>query len=379
VDVVLSVPPADTTPPTIACPTDVTLQCANCNTDTNNTGVATSTDDSGIVTVTYSDLVNGVCPKVVTRTWTATDPTGNAASCVQTITCVPLPPSLVTDGSGCLFDSDPTTPVQDFDLLFMPDPHKRPFYRLNDSDPGGFSYNVFCAGMPGQQVTFNITLPYPFVTQGANPINAYDGVTVLGAGSEQCLVPGNVFFASSQQVRLADYGRMPAPFTTIPVTLAVPPSGVVYLAISIDYGLTKSSGYINNSHDDAGDYAHPTRVLIPNHGSYTFSVGGAQTAATSIQNDNSFKQIPGVGGLVQHKGTLTPVPRSLVILSNAKRIPIGFAVTDEDGFYMIPYKHTGKAATFYLLIATPPPAVYTAKQTTTLKANAFVRVDFLVP
>jgi hypothetical protein len=379
VDVVLSVPPADTTPPMIACPADVTLQCASCNTDTNNTGVATATDDSGTVTVTYSDVVSGVCPKVVTRTWTATDPTGNAASCVQTVTCVPLPPSLVTDGSGCVFDRDPSTPVQNFRLIFIQDPQNWPSYKLAASNPGQFFYNVFSTGTPGQQITFNISLPYPFVTQGATPIHAFDGVTVMGGGSEQCLVPGNAFFASSQQVRLADYGRVPAPFKLIPVTLTVPPSGVVYLAIHLDYGLEKMSGFMKNFYDDAVDYLNPNRVLIPNHGSYTFSVSGAQTGATSIQNDNSFKRIPGVAGLAQHKDTLDPVPGAVVNLANANRVRIASAVTDEDGFYIIPYKHTGKAATFYLSIAIPPPAAYTATQATTLKANSFVRLDFLVP
>jgi len=296
---------------------------------------------------------------------------------VQTITC--LPPSLVTDGSGCIFDLDPTKPAQDFGLFFMPDPHKQPFYRLNDSNPEGFSYNVFYTGNPGQQVTFDVALPYPFVTQGANPIRAYDWVTVMGGNSQQCLAPGNAFFTSSRQVGLAKYGYPPAASTTIPVTLTVPPSGVVYLAISLDYGLTKTSGYMNNFYDDAVCYANPTRVLIPNHGSYNFSVSGAQTGATSIQNDNSFKQIPGVAGLVQHKGTLAPVPGAVVILKNAMRMLIGFAVTDKDGFYMIAYKHIGKAATFYLSVATPPPALYRATQTTTLKANAFVEVNFLVP
>ncbi len=134
-----------------------------------------------------------------------------------------------------------------------------------------------------------------------------------------------------------------------------------------------------NFNDDAVDYAHPTRVLIPNHGSYNFSVSGAQTGATSIENDNSFKQIPGVAGLVQHKGTLAPVPRAKVTLSNADHVPVGSAVTDEDGFYMIAYKHTGKAETFYVSVAIPPPAPYKATQATTLKANAFVEVNFLVP
>jgi hypothetical protein len=144
VDVVMEVEKkVDNTPPTISCPADVTLQGADCNTDPSNTGAATATDDSGGVNVTYSDSVSGEYPQVVKRTWTATDPAGNAASCVQTITCLRLPPSLVTDGSGCVFDCDPTPPVQHFSLLFMPDPHKQMFYRINDSNPGEFSYNVF--------------------------------------------------------------------------------------------------------------------------------------------------------------------------------------------------------------------------------------------
>jgi hypothetical protein len=377
VDVVLAENRVDTNPPTITCPGDVILQCASCNTDPSNAGTATATDDSGSARVTCSDAVSGVCPRVVKRTWTATDAAGNAASCIQTITC--LPPSLMTKGSRCVFDRDPTTGVQDFRLLFIQDPQNWPCFRIAASNPGQFFYNVFYTGSPGQQVTFNITLPYPFVTQGANPIHAYDWVTVMGEGAQQCLAPGNVFFVSSQQVGLAGYGTAPAAFTTIPVTLRVPASGVVYLAMHLDYGLTKASGYTKNLVDDAVSCAVSTRVLIPNHGSYNFFVGGAQNGATSIQNYNSFKRIPGVAGLVQHKDTLDPVPGAVVTLMNANHVRVGFAVTDEDGFYMIAYKNTGKAATFYLSVATPPPAPFTATQATTLKANAFVRVDFLVP
>lgn len=238
---------------------------------------------------------------------------------------------------------------------------------------------MFYTGSPGQQVTFNITLPYPFVTQGANPIHAYDWVTVTGGNSQQCLAPGNAFFASSSRVGEANYGFPPAASTTIPVTLTVPPSGVVYLAISLNYGLKKTVGYMNNLYDDAVFCANPTRVLIPNHGSYNFSVSGAQTGSTSLQNDNSFKQIPGVAGLVQHAGTLAPVPGAVVVLANAWGLPVGFAVTDEDGFYKIVYRYTGKPATFHVFIATPPPAAYRATQATTLQANAFVQVNFLVP
>ncbi|MGD0745549.1 MAG: DUF4082 domain-containing protein [Verrucomicrobiota bacterium] len=366
----------DTTPPTIIGPPDVILPCADCNTDPANTGTATATDDCGAM-VSYSDVVSGICPKVVTRTWTATDGSGNTASSVQTITC--LPPSLVTDGSGCIFDRDPTTPVQDFRLLFVQDPQNWPCYKLVASNPGQIFYNVFGTGSPGQQVTFNITLPYPYVTQGANPIHAYDWVTVTNEGVQQCLTSGDTFFVSSQQVKLAAYGNGPSASTTIPVTLTVPASGFVHLAIHLDYGLKGSSGFTKNVSDDAVDCATGTKVLIPNHGSYSFSVSGAQSGATSIENNNAFKRIPGIGGLVLYADTMDPVPGTAVILKNAKGVAAGSGVTDADGFYMIAYKNTGKAATYYVSIATPPPGVYTVTKATNLKANAYVEVDFSVP
>jgi len=295
---------------------------------------------------------------------------------VQTITC--LPPSLVTDSSGCIFDRDLSTPVQDFRLIFIQDPQNWPCYELVANNPGQFFYNVFYTGNPGQQVTFNITLPYPFVTQGASPIHAYDWVAVTSRGGEQCLVPGNAFFVSPQQVKLSSYGKPPAASTTVPVTLTVPASGVVYLAIHLDYGLKGQSGYSKNVSDDAVDCA-TGKLLVPNHGTYGFSVAGAQSGSTSIQNYNAFKRIPGVAGLVLHNGTSAPLPGAAVTLANAKGVPVGVGVTDEDGFYMIAYKHTGKAATYYVSVATPPPGLYTQTKVTKLKANAFVRLDFWAP
>ena len=372
----------DATPPTIVGPADVMLPCAECNTDPTNTGTATATDNCS-VTVTYSDVVKGTCPKVVTRTWTATDGAGNTASAVQTITCQTS--CLVTDSSLCVFDHDPTTPVQDFRLLFTPDRRNGPCQKLTASNPGQFLYNVFYTGSAGQQVTFNISLPYPFVTQGARPIQAYDSLPGTSNGVLQCLAPGKrprlprAFFVSSQQVKLADYGSVPAASITIPVTLTVPTSGVVYLAIHLDYGLKRTSGYTRNYSADAVDCATGTNVLIPNHGSYEFSVGGAQSGAASIENINIFKRIPGVAGRVVRDDTTDPVPGASVILANAKRVPVGYGITDEDGFYMIAYKHTGKAATYYLSVVSPPPEVYTETQRVELKANAFVLVDFSVP
>ena len=49
----------------------------------NNQGVAS--DPCGITSVTYEDLAVGICPIIVTRTWTITDACGNYSSCEQTI------------------------------------------------------------------------------------------------------------------------------------------------------------------------------------------------------------------------------------------------------------------------------------------------------
>jgi len=85
----------DTTPPDIICPADITIECDE-SSDPTNTGIATITDvcDSS-PTTTYSDVtLPGSCPEesTITRTWTATDASGNSSNCVQTIEVVDTTP-----------------------------------------------------------------------------------------------------------------------------------------------------------------------------------------------------------------------------------------------------------------------------------------------
>ena len=79
----------DTTPPTIALPADVTLDCP-ADTDPLAVGQATASDACGEVILTYSDTEVTGCgdTRTITRTWTAEDPSGNITSAVQTITVV---------------------------------------------------------------------------------------------------------------------------------------------------------------------------------------------------------------------------------------------------------------------------------------------------
>ncbi len=83
----------DTTPPTIICPANTTIECDE-DTDPTNTGTAVAVDDCAAaaeIVITFVDASTqettgcGQYQYQITRTWTATDPCGNTTNCVQVI------------------------------------------------------------------------------------------------------------------------------------------------------------------------------------------------------------------------------------------------------------------------------------------------------
>ena len=75
----------DTTAPNLTCPVSITIEC-DASTDPANTGMATATDNcDASPSITFTDVVNGGVSSTITRTWTATDASGNAVSCDQFI------------------------------------------------------------------------------------------------------------------------------------------------------------------------------------------------------------------------------------------------------------------------------------------------------
>ena len=77
----------DTTPPTIVCPPAVTVTGIANVPAANFAGGSVSDDHDPNPTVTHEgDVVSGNCPTVITRTYKATDATGNSATCTQIIT-----------------------------------------------------------------------------------------------------------------------------------------------------------------------------------------------------------------------------------------------------------------------------------------------------
>jgi hypothetical protein len=87
----------DTTPPSITCPSAVTVQCDAGVPLSNFAGGTTSDNcDPSPVVTHVRDVAVGSCPKTITRTYRATDACGNTNDCTQTITVHDTtPPSII--------------------------------------------------------------------------------------------------------------------------------------------------------------------------------------------------------------------------------------------------------------------------------------------
>jgi hypothetical protein len=302
-------------------------------------------------------------------TVTVTDPTTLCSStCSQQVSTAP--PSMITDTMRCAL------PGNNFRLIFTQDTQYMPCYKLNASNPGQFYFNVFYT-QSSQPQTFTIQIPYPWVTQGANPIEVYNAVTV---GS--CLSGlGTKVYAGSQSVMLKDYPKQQ--FGQY-VTLSIPvPAGSVYLAIHLDYGLKGYTGYGTDANGNAtvcNSTATPAPVPFSNGQPYTFTVNGAGPTiygANTFNGGNDFKKTTGTAGIALKSTTKNPVAGANAVLKDSTNKVLGSGTTDSDGWYMINYKWTGKAATFNVTLT--PPNGTPQTQTITLKSNGYIEADFTVP
>jgi hypothetical protein len=127
----------DSVPPSITCPPNITINCSG-STLPVATGSATATDNcDGTPTIAFSDgFSGGSCPQngTITRTWTATDDCGNAASCIQLIVvtdnippAITCPPNVTIQctastapantGTATATDCDPTPTITSSDVI----------------------------------------------------------------------------------------------------------------------------------------------------------------------------------------------------------------------------------------------------------------------
>ncbi len=286
-------------------------------------------------------------------------------------------PSLVTSSSLCTFDYDTSTPANDFRLLFTPTVGA-PSYKLNATNPGQFYYNIFYSNETDHAVTpvVEITLPYPFITQGAVPVHAYSGVIVKSTNGQYCLTPQNEIFNTKQAiVTLADYPPSPivgVTTNTIYVTLPeIPAGGFVYTNIHLDYGLKGTLGYGKDGYNNAIQFGtSPAVILIKDGQTYGFedNLGLSHT----VQSMNVFKKNPEIGGGAKNN-LENPKGNAKVMIYQGTKL-MSTVYTDIDGWYMWPYKYTGKPTTFTIKLSE-----FGLSKSITLKSNGYVQVDFVTP
>jgi uncharacterized repeat protein (TIGR01451 family) len=277
----------------------------------------------------------------------------------------------VTSSSLCTFDVDPNRDGAQFRLIYTPD-QSISVNKLNASNPGQFFYNVLHYNDPEDPTDNSVTLniPYPFVTHGATPVHVYSDVEITQNG-ETCLIPGSTLAGYQYTFGLGAFGVSPVMGDTQKsVTVNDLPEGFSYINIHLDYGLKKTTGYSKTDFggDECTNDANQTLTGpdIPDCQSYHFSNGGDQY----VESINNFKKNPGVGGL-NLKTDEMPVSGARMELRNARGQLLNSQPTDEDGWYFLSYKHTGKAADFIIVWVGSG-----LQKKVTLKANGMMQVDF---
>jgi hypothetical protein len=246
-------------------------------------------------------------------------------------------------------------------------------FTLVASNPGQFVYNVFFNGTAGAPVTLSISVPYPFVTQGTNPIQVFSNFGLQSG----CFVPinnaSNGFTITPSAIVLADYGTQALGSTvTITVSGSIPSSGTVYLTIHLNYGLKGSS--FGRSDDDA---TNPStgQVVIPDDATYSFSVSASSLTDTqTVMSQNAFKQDQVVAGIITDQMG-SPVVNIPVSLFDSAGNLVAIALTDVDGFVGFHPQISGKS-TFTVQSSLPDGTVIS--QTVTVKPHHSEFLSFSV-
>jgi hypothetical protein len=321
-------------------------------------------------------------------TVTGHDDEGTTGSDTDDATVTVLPPSAATDSSLCFFDRHPDTEAREFRLLFTPDVQNMPRYKLTASNPGQFFYSAFHIG--DGPVTFELTLPYPFVTQGAMPVHLYSGVTVyVNDDGETCFMRGFEEGAYAELVTIDDHvdtdGDGKPDSATVSLAGLPVVDGFAYLNIHLDYGLKDGEDRYDKAvnldgTEDAVDF-DTGEILIADGTVHEFSaaVDGDPLAGDSLVNDNEFKRSPGVAGFVWDD-VGDPIEGALVRLIIPPSVNFGEphldSTSDEDGWYMIDYKHKGRPTDFPLQVWIGGSLI--VEDSVRLKGNAFVEKHFTV-
>ncbi len=259
-------------------------------------------------------------------------------------------PALVTNSALCTFGDT-------FNLIFTPD-YKLGGgnFKLSDSNPGQFYYNVFDYGTVGETKSYSFEIPYPFVTQGAVPVHVYKSVEIDDEHGQICLTPGteidNFKVAELQTSDVDQDGNLEYSFD-----VTFDGTNFVYINMHMDFGVEKQTGWVRGglNGEDALDNPNVAGVQpkLLEHSAFAFSaeIDGSDLVGSEdvIYNDNIFKNIKGMGGLFQADDSKVEGNQEVaikgqhIIIRDSKGALMGDAYTDADGWYFAQFLATGKA------------------------------------
>ncbi|OYX44933.1 MAG: hypothetical protein B7Z02_03725, partial [Rhodobacterales bacterium 32-67-9] len=321
--------------------------------DTNKNGLL-DLSEAWVYTATGTAIDNTTGTNVAkytntgTATGTFTDDAGTTANVSDSDDSAyyVLDPGYVTNSS--LFDFGDI-----FNLIFTPAfQYGSNMYKLSDSNPGQFYYNTFfdAADPDGDPMTddagtVTIDVPYPFVTQGANPIHWYTGVTVDDSSGAISFDPGTAAGSQASTFTIGDYtdtnGDGVVGFgDTYTVTVSgLPTDGFVYLNMHMDFSLEKTAPWLRSGENALNDVilSYDDIMEFMNF-MFDSSVNGS---SDTISNDNIFKNIRGIGGLVTFDGTDSSgnslsfglENQSILFTKAGDTSVIEQALTDADGWF----------------------------------------------
>ncbi len=292
----------------------------------------TNTGDTTLTNVSVVDSIAGnlSCPlttltpgQTMLCTGTYIIPAGtNATSSTDTVTA-----SGCDAFGGCVSDTSNATveithpsqgAVTDTNFCPLPNSTFRLIYnhyvgsmfQLKSSNPGQFYYNVFSTAGMAQNSTLTVTIPYPFVTTGANPIQVFLNQALPTCPSSPPSTNINSQFTiSPTSIVLSSYSPQNLGSTvTVTLTLTGPsiaPGNQIWVAVHLSYGL---KGQLFNVLS-AGSASCPTpansgpcaqlvsnnAVVIGNPQDYTFSNGLGGSSTVSSVNDINVHLAPSGG------------------------------------------------------------------------------------
>ena len=228
-------------------------------------------------------------------------------------------------------------------------------------------------------MTLSLDLSWPFVTQGARALHAYDRVTTYEKDGQTCFCPGEIVDGQCVEVEAlvscpfevtlqsyadqrvigegdrsgyalngewaAEQGSFQPP-ETLECTITMPDSGFLYINQHLDDGLKGphvdideiwgaadgADRYGMHGDDDAVDpatFGDPDPVvLMPELAAHTFCVeavvdGDPQGGCDTVENDNEFKKNPGVAGRISTAADEEAVEGARLDLTDSEGNPVG--------------------------------------------------------